>query len=109
VLLGATDLFAVVAAGVFSGVIEGVTLPVPVRRVSYGPAVAGRVNSGLARIGRRTVPAINEPVPVGLDANADFVELPKEEGGRATEDDAVDAVETVREPSDLDDCDLAGV
>jgi len=34
VLLGATDFFAVVAAGVFSGVMEGVTLPVPVRRTA---------------------------------------------------------------------------
>lgn len=110
VLFGATDFFAVVAAGVFSGVIEGVTLPVPARRTAYGSAVAGRANSGRL-IGRRTVPLISEPVPVEF-FRADFVDSPDiAEGGRAGPEDAVDAFEVVlaAAPRDFADCDFAGV
>lgn len=109
-LLGATDFFTVVAAGVFSGVMEGVTVFPPARRTEYGSAVAGRVNSGRGRIGRRTVPLIKEPVPLGFDATADFVResADKADGGRAVVDDAVDALETVLEPRDIADCDFTG-
>jgi hypothetical protein len=109
--LGATDFFAVVAAaaGVFSGVIEGVTLPVPARRTAYGSAVAGLVSSGRL-IGRRTVPLISEPVLVPVEFfNADFVpSLDIAEGGRAGPEEAVDAFEAVLAPRDLVDCDFTG-
>ena len=107
-LLGATDFFTVVVAGVFSGVMEGVTF-LPARRVAYGSAVAGLVNSGRGRMGRRTVPPINEPVPVGFADNADFVALPDiADGGRAVVDDAVDALDAVLEPRDFADSDFTG-
>jgi hypothetical protein len=106
---GATDFFAVAAAGVFSGVIDGVTLPVPARRTAYGSAVAGRVSSGRGLIGRRTVPDMSEPVPVEF-FKADLVDSPDmAEGGRAEPDEAVDALEAVLAPNDFDDCVLAGV
>jgi hypothetical protein len=107
VLFGATDFFTV-GAGVFSGVIEGVTF-LTGRRVSYGPAVAGLVSSGLGRIGRRTVPLIREPVPLGFDPNADLVELPESpDGGRAVAEEAVDALDVALDPRDFADCDLTG-
>ena len=106
-LFGATDFFVVVAAGVFSGVIDGVTFPA--RRTAYGSAVAGLVNSGRGRIGRRTVPPIKDPVPVGF-FKADLVDsLDIAEGGRAGPEDVVDVLEAVLGPKDLADCDLAGV
>jgi|TARA_R110002003_G_scaffold296_7_gene18663 hypothetical protein len=107
--LGATDFFAVGTAGVFSGVMDGVVLPVPgtARRTAYGSAVAGLVSSG-RRIGRRTVPLINEPVLVGF-FNADFVDSPDiAEGGRAGPEDAVDAFEAVLAPNDFVDADFTG-
>jgi hypothetical protein len=108
VLFGATDFFAVATAGVFSGVIDGVTLSVPARRTAYGSAVAGRVSSGRGRIGRRTVPPSNEPVPVEF-FKADLVDSPDiAEGGRAGPEEAVDAVEAVLEPKDFVNCDLTG-
>jgi len=108
VLFGATDFFTVVAAGVFSGVMEGVTFPVPARRTAYGSAVAGLVSSGRGLIGRRTVPPMSEPVPVEF-FRADFVASPDiAEGGRAGPEDAVDAFEAVLAPRDLEDCDLTG-
>lgn len=106
VLLGATDFFAV-AAGVFSGVIDGVTFFAP-GRLAYGSAVAGLVNSGRGRIGLRTVPPISEPVPVEVEASADFDDPPdRADGGRAVED-AVDALEAVLEPRDFADNDFTG-
>jgi hypothetical protein len=109
-LFGAADFFVVATAGVFSGVMDGVTLPVPARRTAYGSAVAGLVSSG-RRIGRRTVPLINEPVPVEF-FNADFVASPDmAEGGRAGPEEAVDAVDVVEAilaPKDLVDADLTG-
>jgi hypothetical protein len=110
VLFGATDFFAVViAAGVFSGVMDGVTLPVPVaaRRIAYGSAVAGRGSSG-RRLGRRTIPPINEPVPVEF-FRADLVASPDiAEGGRAGPEEAVDTLDAVLALRDLTECDLAG-
>ena len=110
VLLGATDApdFFTAGAGVFSGVIEGVTF-FGARRTAYGSAVAGRVNSGRGRMGLLTVPPIKEPVPLELEPNAGFVELPSAEGGRAAVDDAVEAVDAVLDPRDFADCDFAGV
>jgi hypothetical protein len=107
-LFGATVFFVVVTAAVFSGVIDGVTLPVPLRRTAYGSAVAGLVSSG-RRIGRRTVPLINEPVPAEF-FSADLVASPDiADGGRAGPDDAVDAFEAVLlAPSDFVDVDLTG-
>jgi hypothetical protein len=102
VLFGTAGFFAVVAAGVFSGVRDGVTLPV--RRTAYGSAVTGLVNSGRF-IGRRTVPDINEPVPVEF-FRADFVDSPDmAEGGRAGPEDAVDKFEAVLAPRDFADWD----
>ena len=103
-LLGITDFLAVVAAGVFSGVIDGVVLPVPpaARRTAYGSAVAGRGSSGL-RIGRRTVPLIKEPVPVEF-LSADLVDSPDmAEGGLAEAEDAVDVLDAVLPINDLAD------
>jgi hypothetical protein len=109
ILFGATDFLAVAATGVFSGVIDGVILPVPLRRTAYGSAVAGLVSSGRGRIGpRRTVPLIKEPVPAEF-FRADLVDSPDmAEGGRAGPEDAVDAVEVVLAPRDFDDTDLTG-
>jgi hypothetical protein len=102
VFFGTAGFFVVVAAGVFSGVREGVTLPA--RRTAYGSAVAGLLNSGRF-IGRRTVPDINEPVPVEL-FRADFVDSPDiADGGRAGPEDAVDRFEVVLAPKDFADCD----
>jgi hypothetical protein len=107
-LFGATDFFAVVAAGVFSGVIDGVALPVPARRTAYGSAVAGLVSSGRGRIGRRTVPPINEPVPVEF-FNADFVASPDmADGGRAGAEEVLDAFDAVLAPRDFVDVDFTG-
>lgn len=89
VFLGIAGFF-VAGAGVFSGVIDGVTFPAA-RRTAYGSAVAGLFSSG-RRIGRRTVPLINEPVLVGF-FNADLVDSPDiAEGGRAVPDDGVEVV-----------------
>jgi hypothetical protein len=106
VLFGATDFFTA-AAGVFSGVIEGVTV-FAARLVAYGSAVAGRTSSG-RRIGLRMVPPMSEPVPVGFDDSADLVELPSADGGRAVDDDAVETFDVVLEPNDFEDCDFIGV
>ena len=112
VLLGTTiDFLAVAAAGVFSGVIDGVILPpapapAPARRTAYGSAVAGLGSSG-RRVGRRTVPDINEPVPVEF-FKADLFDSPDmADGGRPV--DAVDALDAVLGPSDFADCDFTGV
>ena len=107
VLLGATDFFTVSLAGVFSGVIEGVTFLPPARRLAYGSAVAGLTSSGRGRIGRRTVPDMSDPVPAPVDDIADFVELPKAEGGLALED-AVEAFDAFLDVKDLLDCDFTG-
>jgi len=106
VVLFATDFFTVVATGVFSGVIEGVTFLAA--RLPYGSAVAGLASSG-RRIGRLAVPLINEPVPFGFAPNADFVaEFPSADGGRARPDDAVEAFDVVLEPRDFADADFTG-
>jgi hypothetical protein len=103
VFFGTAGFFAVVVAGVFSGVMEGVTFPG--RRTAYGSAVAGLFNSG-RRTGRRTVPDINEPVPVEF-FSADFVDSPDmAEGGRAGPDEAVERFDVVLAPRDLADCDV---
>jgi hypothetical protein len=108
-LFGGTDFFAVAATSVFSGVMDGVTLPLPARRTAYGSAVAGLVSSGRGRVGRRTVPLIKEPVPVEF-FKADLVDSPDmAEGGRAGPDEAFDTVDAVLAPRDFDNCGLAGV
>jgi hypothetical protein len=108
VFLGTADFFATVGAGVFSGVMESDTLPD--RRTAYGSAVAGLLISG-RRIGRRTVPDINDPVPVEF-FNADLVDSPDmAEGGRAGPEDPEDKFEAVLDPrffDDCDDCDVTG-
>jgi hypothetical protein len=102
VFFGTAGFFAVGAAGVFSGVIEGVTLPG--RRTAYGSAVTGLFISG-RRTGRRTVPDISEPVPVEF-FSADFVEsVDMAEGGRAGPEDSVDRFEAVLVPKDFADWD----
>lgn len=106
-MLFGTAGFLAVGAGVFSGVMDGVTFPA--RRTAYGSAVAGLLNSG-RRIGRRTVPDIKEPVVVE-PFKADFVDSPDmAEGGRAGPEDAVDAVEVVLTPApdDFADADFTG-
>lgn len=109
VLLGTAGFFTV-GAGVFSGVIEGVTFPA--RRAAYGSAVAGLLSSG-RRIGRRIVPDISEPVLVG-PFRADFVDSPDiAEGGRAGPKDAVDTVDAVEmvlalAPRDFAEIDFTG-
>jgi hypothetical protein len=60
-------------------------------------------------MGRRTVPPISEPVPFELAPNADFVaEFPRDDGGRAGPDDAVDAFDAVLEPRDFAERDFTG-
>ena len=105
-LVGPTDFFNDFTAGVFSGVVvvEGVIL---VCRAAYGSAVFGLFNSG-RRIGRLTVPPINEPVPVEL-FRADFVDSPDmADGGREGPLDADETLDVVLAPapSDLVDSDL---
>ena len=98
--LGTGGFFVVVAAGVFSGVSEGVTLPG--FREACGSAVAGRFNSG-RRTGRRTLPDISEPVPVEF-LSADLVDSPDmADGGRAGPEDAVDRFDAVLAPKDFAD------
>lgn len=106
-LFGAADFFTV-GAGVFSGVMEGVTFFAG-RRLAYGSAVAGRANSGRGRIGRLTVPPIKDPVPEGFDPKADFVEPPGTADGLTVLEDAVEALDAVLELSDFADCDFMGV
>jgi hypothetical protein len=110
-LFGATDFLVVVTAGVFSGVMDGVTLPLPARRTAYGSAVAGLVSSGRGRVGRRTVPLIREPVLDPIEFfKADLVDSPDiAEGGRAGPDEAFVTCAAVLDPRDFDDTDLAGV
>ena len=59
------------------------------------------------RIGRLAVPLIKEPVPFA--DNVDLLALPSAEGGRAEAADVTEAFDAVLGPSDLADCDLAGV
>lgn len=105
-VVGPTDFFSDLTAGVFSGVVvvDGVIL---FCRTEYGSAVFGLLSSG-RRIGLRTVPLINDPVPVEL-FRADLVDSPDmADGGRAGPLDAVEALDMVLAPapSDLVDKDL---
>jgi hypothetical protein len=101
--LGTAGFLTVVATGVFSGVMEGVTFPG--RRTAYGSAVAGLFNSG-RRTGRRTVPDISEPVPVEF-FSADFVDSPDmADGGRAGPEEVVERFDVVLAPKGFADCDV---
>lgn len=58
-------------------------------------------------MGLRTVPDINEPVPVALD-KADLDVLPDKPDGGLAVDDALEAVEVFRELRDLAGADFTG-
>lgn len=106
-VVGPIDFFSDFTAGVFSGVVvvDGMIL---VWRDAYGSAVFGLFSSG-RRIGRRTVPPINEPVPVPVELfKADFVPSPDmADGGRAGPLDAAEMFDMVFAPplNDLVDSD----